>query len=1263
MAKISKNAKKLLALTLAGVMTVGTAVPGTAMSSVQEVQAAATDADRTAAIEILKDKVIAAINEDVNYAVMEGISDDTVVNSWGNSLPSALAGVLSEPILVNGNQYVQDGYTLTVASVHGTDSSSTYLTNNTVTDNAWNVSITLTNSNPAYANNTLTFSTNVPVTVYDLNDIMSESGLTEVYPEQTITATENDTVNVNNVTTEVTTIAQKRLDDFISDAGIEGDAPTLTITGAIFSSDKSKWEGTLNLASAYATVPTVEAKTASAEIEAPIRTAESAEDVALKRVADELSATHIKIKLGVEVKKGEDVSSDVADLVTDAIQSAADDAEYQQNDPTLAGAKINEDGTAITGVLTPAAGVNARPIEVNIPIDVVTVETMEVASPSDSNFEVEDTVNITPGSANDMEGAKVILHLNTGNTITIKESYSTPNQGTTTSSGNLSDDVHDATAEETKGITDSSLVKVLVSDLQYAMSARILGDSHIDIVSKDMNEVSASMSVKVGGHYEITDTADLGFETGITLGKVETEDSSIAVATLHDDNEGLDIWGYKEGETLLTVYDENNNARSVRVIVYVNGKIVVKPVVGTEPIYIDASDNKIGFEVDEEAAPLVTDPTNNAFTAEYTTRNGKTVVKITPTGKAATTVAARNANLILTDKTGKLAAGYRIDIDLSKGVTRTFIANNIDSVEFNDKAQKTIENTKFYTDQVGKDVTEDIKFESGDTLKLTTESTPSLVGFKNNALVTTVEVPATDATDLILKEKSGSGYEITGKYCGAEFTTAATVNVLKSFEIKRADLLNNIKTAQGTVKASSDLVSAEFDAAGNLVVRALRPADNAPEKVTVTVNDTYITADIYLSVDAQGTIRPDTTLPANGGSFGSIANSGYLVTRNDLFGYEDGKYTAPVKRDYYIGEKLDITGASYQYAKDGEILSLEITDKMYHGFDSSEVTTSPQTVTFNYAGIGTLAKYDFQVNILAKSTTITADDIALVGANMTAAAYSGDKGLTAVLEDGVITLTATKISQNGTLQITADDGRVFDIDVSVDENGNFTVGSIPFEIHSASVTGEELNLTPYAAEAEDGSIVNAYVADGKVILESAKAGTTTVTVTDREGHKASIFVTVAKDGSMSYTVSPYVAEAWEKGENGDWYYIKDGKRVVSDWVCVQEEDPYNNNEVGDVWYHFGSDGKMQRGWIVDETGWKIYLLDSNGRMMHSQWVNAPAQESLNRPAGLYKLTDDGAVQMNGWAESVTPGIYWFCNAGNGLFEQDNPASWGSEKLF
>lgn len=141
------------------------------------------------------------------------------------------------------------------------------------------------------------------------------------------------------------------------------------------------------------------------------------------------------------------------------------------------------------------------------------------------------------------------------------------------------------------------------------------------------------------------------------------------------------------------------------------------------------------------------------------------------------------------------------------------------------------------------------------------------------------------------------------------------------------------------------------------------------------------------------------------------------------------------------------------------------------------------------------------------------------------------------------------------------------------------------------------------------------------------------------------------------------ADGWEKVGENDWKYYKNGNPVVSDWVCVEEEDPYAGGKTGDVWYHMGADGLMQRGWIVDETGWKVYLLDTNGRMMHSQWVNAPEQLSLGRPAGLYHLQFDGAVQMNGWAESVTRGIYWFCNPGSGLFEKENPASWGDQKLF
>ena len=142
------------------------------------------------------------------------------------------------------------------------------------------------------------------------------------------------------------------------------------------------------------------------------------------------------------------------------------------------------------------------------------------------------------------------------------------------------------------------------------------------------------------------------------------------------------------------------------------------------------------------------------------------------------------------------------------------------------------------------------------------------------------------------------------------------------------------------------------------------------------------------------------------------------------------------------------------------------------------------------------------------------------------------------------------------------------------------------------------------------------------------------------------------------------SDGWKKVGDNDWSYIRDGERVVSDWVYVMEEDPYNNNEVGEVWYHFGADGLMQRGWIVDETGWKVYLLDSNGRMMHSDWVNAPKNTELNRPAGIYHLTDDGAVQMNGWALAKnSQTVYWYCNPGTGLFEKNNPGSWSGKKLW
>lgn len=130
---------------------------------------------------------------------------------------------------------------------------------------------------------------------------------------------------------------------------------------------------------------------------------------------------------------------------------------------------------------------------------------------------------------------------------------------------------------------------------------------------------------------------------------------------------------------------------------------------------------------------------------------------------------------------------------------------------------------------------------------------------------------------------------------------------------------------------------------------------------------------------------------------------------------------------------------------------------------------------------------------------------------------------------------------------------------------------------------------------------------------------------------------------------------WTKDENGEYYYLENGE-VRTGWFQDMEDDGN--------WYYLKETepglGQMQKGWIVDSTGWKTYFLDSNGRMASGQWINVGEDNELGRPAGMYYLTDDGAVQMNGWAESITPGIYWYLRAGDGWFDRDNPACWSTD---
>lgn len=219
---------------------------------------------------------------------------------------------------------------------------------------------------------------------------------------------------------------------------------------------------------------------------------------------------------------------------------------------------------------------------------------------------------------------------------------------------------------------------------------------------------------------------------------------------------------------------------------------------------------------------------------------------------------------------------------------------------------------------------------------------------------------------------------------------------------------------------------------------------------------------------------------------------------------------------------------------------------------------------------------------------------------------------------------------------------------------------------------EEVTEDKTNVDVEDTSVVEAEFIKGQgVTVTSVGAGTTEVKCTNAAGEMDRFTVTVSAGGAIE--ISGFVPwDGWYVNEADETMYNRDGLPVTG-WVeinqelewyhfddnGVQDTGWFEDREDGDNWYYLDPEqnGVMRRGWLVDTTGWKTYYLDSNGRMQKGQWIRAGADNELNRPAGLYKLTDDGAVQMNGWAESVTPGIWWFVRADDGYFDQANGACW------
>lgn len=184
-------------------------------------------------------------------------------------------------------------------------------------------------------------------------------------------------------------------------------------------------------------------------------------------------------------------------------------------------------------------------------------------------------------------------------------------------------------------------------------------------------------------------------------------------------------------------------------------------------------------------------------------------------------------------------------------------------------------------------------------------------------------------------------------------------------------------------------------------------------------------------------------------------------------------------------------------------------------------------------------------------------------------------------------------------------------------------------------------------------------------LSYKRGDTFDVTVTGLDGGRTLAYTVLFFSAESGAGADGVVREGWVKDENGKWRFYEDGIQVLSGWVSVEEEDPYNENKVGTVWYHIGGKGEpgeMDTGWLEDESGWKHYYLDSNGRMMHDVWTTAQEQPEIGMPAGLYYLQWDGSVQMNGWAEYKTPGVWLYCRPGDGLVDINDPNCWASEKL-
>lgn len=779
--------------------------------------------------------------------------------------------------------------------------------------------------------------------------------------------------------------------------------------------------------------------------------------------------------------------------------------------------------------------------------------------------------------------------------------------------------------------------------------------------------VSASYDVNVIKTETLNTKNDVGVTDVEDIYSVSSSDTSIADVKIKKESDGtikgVEVKAKKAGTTILTVTAKDGKVYTKTLIYNANGNrsnTADAEEVKKADRYIWNDANVIGFvPTSYELTQLSEDGEDTGVvTVEETSLSDDPVFKLTPGINGTATLTFKGGN------DGKLTASYTIKVTADKfeiaGPT-----HNYNKEELNSTALEKIAAYKFDGNGITNQTPRTI-----DVSELGFDENDKVVISKDSTVVDTLN--AADAVKAQITENNGK-FELVLTY--GKDLEISTVITGQKIEICQVDnTIDNLGliAEEGAISEEDIKNVATEDYGKNLV--------NAEVK-----KDSTGTSYLYITPGADADTKTRTVAITVTDKLGNEAVVEVKVTKaavkkskvTKFTGYEGYKLDGAASRyTFTLGE--DVSSFGNAVIKNSAGAEIALTPEMIlvdgKAFTTSEATLSGTTVTPVKASLSTYggltSKNDiFEIVVKPVIETLTVSDLGLSSDDsVKTVSVGGDTGIIASVKDGAVRIQANKVSQNSFLTVTTKDGKSLAVKVSVDENGELSTDIVrDFQSSYVTVTNDvdTLGFIADTVSTSDDTVAIAKLAGDRITIHSVAPGKASI-YAENGDTMTTIYVTVDDfgivtiDNIVKATDNGFVrGETITEGEYAgldNWYYYIDGEMVTNNWVEVNENGT-------NVWYHFDKDGKMSRGWIIDESGWKIYNLDSNGRMRKDMWINAAANDALGMPAGLYHLQSDGAVQMNGWAESVTAGIYWYCNAGTGLFEQENPASWANSKLW